>query len=219
MGHVRTILRSYKLTRCSTANPAYTADELAYQLNLTKASVIFTHSANLAVSEQAARSCGIPSERIVLLDSPKSRASPHATLDALVHVGLSKPALFVERRLSPGEGKTKIALLNFSSGTTGRPKAVAIPHYAVIANVLQMSSQAKVNVDYAPKEQQRYRPGQVAIAGKHCSILEELNFAEVASKCYPSTVSHAYIEISGILKFGQISMDWSSICISSCISE
>ena len=60
---------------------------------------------------------------------------------------------------------TKIALLNFSSGTTGRPKAVAIPHYAVIANTIQMAVYAHVNVDYAPKEEKRYRPGQVAIAG------------------------------------------------------
>ena len=119
----------------------------------------------MATSEQAARSAGIPNERIVLLDNPAGYAGPYLTLDVLIRVGLSKDPTFVERRLNPGEAKTKIALLSFSSGTTGRPKAVAIPHYAVVANTIQMATHGKVHLDYAPKEQRRYRPGQVVIAG------------------------------------------------------
>lgn len=30
--------------------------------------------------------------------------------------------VFLERDLAPGEGKTKVALLSWSSGTTGNPK-------------------------------------------------------------------------------------------------
>jgi flavin reductase (DIM6/NTAB) family NADH-FMN oxidoreductase RutF len=71
-------------------------------------------------------------------------------------------------------------------GTTGTPKvtgcavqltsvltsiqAVAIPHIAVIANVLQMASHAKVNEDYAPWKDRRYRPGDVASGGRQTSL-------------------------------------------------
>lgn len=47
-------------------------------------------------------------------------------------------------KLKPGEGKTKIAFLSFSSGTTGLPKGVAIQHYAVTSNALQTMAHNKV---------------------------------------------------------------------------
>lgn len=147
----------------STANPAYTADELLYQLTLTKASAIFVHSANLPVAEKAARDAGISSSRIAILDSPKGNAADYLTFDRLVSEGLAKLPTFEERKLSPGEGKTKIALLNFSSGTTGRPKAVAIPHYAVMANVIQMAHYGRA-IDESTG---RYKPGQVVLAGEY----------------------------------------------------
>lgn len=45
--------------------------------------------------------------------------------------------VFVEKRLAPGEAKKKLAFLCFSSGTTGKPKAVEVSHYAMIANIIQ----------------------------------------------------------------------------------
>lgn len=45
-------------------------------------------------------------------------------------------------------------------------QAVAIPHYAVIANVIQMAAHHKVNVQYTTWDKQRFRPGDVAVAGK-----------------------------------------------------
>lgn len=151
------------MTTHRTANPAYTADELLYQLQLTKASLLFTHSSSLAAAEAAARDAGIPPERIVILDLPSGYSGPYVTLNALVRDGLKKLPTFTERRLSPGEAKTKIALLNFSSGTTGRPKAVAIPHYSVMANVIQMAHYGKANNE--AEQVTRYQPGQVVLAG------------------------------------------------------
>lgn len=54
-------------------------------------------------------------------------------------------------------------LLSFSSGTTGLPKAVRIPHYAVITNVLQASSHWQQTFPlqpYDPKE----KKGDVVMA-------------------------------------------------------
>ncbi len=97
-----------------------------------------------------------------MIDTPSS-STPYVTLDSLVHEGLPKPPAFVERKLNRGEARTKLALLSFSSGTTGRPKAVAIPHIALIANVIQMSVHSKVHL---PAEQNRFRPGDVMYAGE-----------------------------------------------------
>lgn len=117
----------------------------------------------MAAAEAAARDAGIPPERIVILDLPSGYSGPYVTLNALVGEGLKKLPTFTERRLSPGEAKTKIALLNFSSGTTGRPKAVAIPHYSVMANVIQMAYYGKANNE--AEQVTRYQPGQVVLAG------------------------------------------------------
>ncbi|TCD60045.1 hypothetical protein EIP91_010839, partial [Steccherinum ochraceum] len=147
------------------ANPAYTAEELKYQIELAEANLILVHSENLAIAQDAARAANLPADRIVLVDSPRVPALQlHMNIDRLVQEGLALPPQYTERRLNPGEAKTKLALLSFSSGTTGRPKAVAIPHYALIANVIQMSTFGRVNEDYAPWEERRYRAGDVIYA-------------------------------------------------------
>ena len=43
--------------------------------------------------------------------------------------------------LKDGEGTKKLAFLAFSSGTTGLPKAVCIPHASVIANIIMVVRQ------------------------------------------------------------------------------
>ena len=45
----------------------------------------------------------------------------------LIALGRASKPNFVERKLAPGEGRTKLAFLSFSSGTTGRPKVRAQP--------------------------------------------------------------------------------------------
>ena len=120
----------------------------------------------LKPDRDAARAAKLPADRIIILDIPAAPALQlHVNVEGLVQEGLAEPPHFVERRLNPGEAKTKLALLSFSSGTTGRPKAVAIPHYALIANVIQMSTHGRVNEEYAPWEDRRYRPGDAIYAG------------------------------------------------------
>jgi 4-coumarate--CoA ligase len=60
-------------------------------------------------------------DRIILFGpDPQGRLT---TLEQLVEEGKRfKEPTFQERRLRKDEGKTKIAFLSFSSGTTGRPK-------------------------------------------------------------------------------------------------
>ncbi|EIM92300.1 amp dependent CoA ligase [Stereum hirsutum FP-91666 SS1] len=150
----------------TAANPAYNAAELEYQLSTTKTVSIIVHPAFLPAALEAASKCSIPAERIILLSDSQSSKSKdvHPHLDDLIAYGLSQKPNFVERRLAKGEAKTKLAFLSFSSGTTGKPKAVAIPHYAPIANVLQMTPSQKLNENYTSWDKQRYRPGDVCSA-------------------------------------------------------
>ena len=150
-----------------------------------------------------------PQDRIVCLEPPtasfhnqsaefqtKKNASNKAstlgrtgvTVQYLIERGLSDLNIagpkFVERHLKPGEGKTKLAFLSFSSGTTGNPKvtlsnicswfrrtltvmcvqAVAIPHYAPISNVLQTAAFWRFNDPTVPFEERRCRDGDVSLS-------------------------------------------------------
>ena len=94
----------------SGANPSYTADELVYQIQTAKATVLFLHPDSLSVGLAAACAAGIRSDRIVLFDRPHAAdvaslppaaaSAPGAeyvdvralvTLDELVHEGLAQP--------------------------------------------------------------------------------------------------------------------------------
>jgi 4-coumarate--CoA ligase len=131
--------------------------------------LLIVHPLFLSTALSAARKANIPTDRIILIDSlPSSGTGLQAppTVEDLINYGLSETRSFRESQLSAEEGKTKLAFLSFSSGTTGRPKAVAIPHYAVIANVIQMAKHWRVNEDYTTWENKQWRAGDVAMAGK-----------------------------------------------------
>lgn len=133
---------------------------------MTKAKLLITHSASLTTALVAAKESGISQDRIVILDSKSNSPGSYTNVEKLVREGLARGLSFTERRLAPGEAKTKLALLSFSSGTTGRPKAVAIPHYSVIANTIQMATHGKLAEDYTTWEERRYRPGDAVYTGK-----------------------------------------------------
>ena len=155
-----------------TANPTYTVEELVYQLKFVKARLLIVHPSVLSVASAAARAVGLPPDRIVLF-VPEAGTS-HANLPEVIRAGLDAPQQFTELRLEPGEAKKKLALLSFSSGTTGPPKAVMISHYSIIANLVQLAQRANLNDESVPMEQKRYRPGSIVLGGASWCRLDVL---------------------------------------------
>ena len=64
---------------------------------------------------------GIPENRLVLLDGHLAPDAPFPSIESLIGEH-ERHAPYIERKFKPGEAKTAIALLCFSSGTTGNPK-------------------------------------------------------------------------------------------------
>ncbi|KAH8913890.1 hypothetical protein BT69DRAFT_1343891 [Atractiella rhizophila] len=88
-----------------------------------------------------------PRDRIVLISGPSLPEHELKSLNDLVSEckGKIKETEIPLRKFKEGEAQTKLAFLSFSSGTTGLPKAVSIPHISVIANILQVSDIRKLD--------------------------------------------------------------------------
>lgn len=146
----------------SGANPDFHVNELVYQINETKPKLVITIPECLETTEKAIKVAGMTSDRIIVFNVPSTDiSSDYTTVDELVAFGGESKIEIQERKFGPGEAKTKVALLSFSSGTTGNPKAVAITHYGIIANIIQLAAHNRVNDDDCKWEDRRFRPGDV----------------------------------------------------------
>ena len=118
------------ISRCNAistpANITYTADEIATQLIKSKAQALFTCLPLLNIALRAARTAGIPPNKVYLCDVygapavPENHRRHHKTLNRLVADGSSLPELEAQR-WQKGQATTQIAFLVYSSGTTGLP--------------------------------------------------------------------------------------------------
>ncbi|KAJ3850653.1 phenylacetyl-CoA ligase [Lentinula lateritia] len=145
----------------SGANPDFVSNELLYQIQVCNAKLILVHPDALETAVTAARSAGITLDRVIVFDvDSKNAPKGFQTVSNLVREGLNQPSNFVEPKI---DARTKLAFLSFSSGTTGKPKAVAIPHFSVIINVIQMAIHFKVFHESAPWHERRFRPGDISI--------------------------------------------------------
>ena len=107
-------------------NPLYTPAEVAGQLSGSGARFLVTVPAFLSTARAAIQQAGGAIE-IVVLDEPAAGAIAFAEL--LAH-GDTPPDVTIDPAVD-------LALLPFSSGTSGLPKGVQLTHRACVANVLQ----------------------------------------------------------------------------------
>lgn len=110
----------------TTINSLYTAGEIEKQLRDAGATWLATVSPLLPQASAAAEAVGIPHDRVIVLDG----APGHPNLRELLTEGSPAP----EVSFDPA---THVAVLPYSSGTTGIPKGVMLSHRNLVANVAQ----------------------------------------------------------------------------------
>jgi acyl-CoA synthetase (AMP-forming)/AMP-acid ligase II len=110
----------------TTANPLYTADELAYQLDDADATYILTIPAFLDKAKEAAARTGVR-EIFTIGEAPD--ATPFSEL-------LQGNGHFPAVHINP---RQDVALLPYSSGTLGKPKGVVLTHYNLTALLQQIA--------------------------------------------------------------------------------
>ncbi|KAF5540170.1 4-coumarate ligase [Fusarium mexicanum] len=112
------------------ANPLYTSMELTRHLRTSGAKCIFTDRQRLDTAVQAANTVGLPKTSIVIVDqSNETKPCGYHGIHDLLDVAFSWEVIHDAEVLAD-----KTAVLNFSSGTTGNPKACMITHRNLVAN-------------------------------------------------------------------------------------
>jgi acyl-CoA synthetase (AMP-forming)/AMP-acid ligase II len=119
----------------TTANPLYTEHELGHQLSDSGAKLMFTIAPFLDTARAAARHAGC--DEIVVVGETEG---DEATLADLLAEGRPAPELDIDPAVD-------LAVLPYSSGTTGLPKGVMLTHRNLIANVLQLEDAFAIEAD------------------------------------------------------------------------
>lgn len=112
----------------TTTHPLATRDELARQLRDSGARLLVTVAALLGTARQAARQAGTVTEVLVC-----DRAEGHRSVLDLVTTTAPEPDV----TLDPAHD---LAVLPYSSGTTGAPKGVMLTHRSVATNLAQLDA-------------------------------------------------------------------------------
>ncbi|PTB37701.1 uncharacterized protein TrAFT101_005423 [Trichoderma asperellum] len=121
----------------SGANPISTVPELVHQLSNTGAKAVLAHPSVLSNVVEAATKVGLPKNRIFQFSDeevPVRDGIPDWRSFLATHVDAFR---WQWPEFSPQEARNTIATINFSSGTTGLPKGVCVPHSSLIANLAQ----------------------------------------------------------------------------------
>jgi len=120
--------------KCTTVNPLYTANELAHQLEDSGARFLLTVPAFVDAAREAAERASV--EEVIVVGEAEG-ATPFAEL-------IGDPADAPEVEIDPG---SDLAVLPYSSGTTGLPKGVMLTHRNLVANLSQVQDAFPIELD------------------------------------------------------------------------
>ena len=119
----------------TTVNPLYTAGELAHQLEDSGARMLITVEPFLGSALEAAEKAGIRDQVYVVGGAEGARSFAELIAD---------PAGAPEVVIDPDQD---IAVLPYSSGTTGLPKGVMLTHGNLVANLCQVQAAFPIDAD------------------------------------------------------------------------
>lgn len=118
----------------STCNPTYTSDELSYQISNSGSKFVMTTPSLLPTVQEAVK--GLDVEKIIITDEDGNFNKEDGKVISLANIKEDSGSLFKEEAVN---AKTDLAILPYSSGTTGLPKGVMLSHYNVVANLCQIT--------------------------------------------------------------------------------
>ncbi|PYH98589.1 acetyl-CoA synthetase-like protein [Aspergillus ellipticus CBS 707.79] len=141
----------------SGANPTYVARELAFQLQDSGATYLICAEGSLGTGIEAAGLAGVSRDRVfvfnnALYDGQGQGVKGCRYWGELV-ASIDEGSRFVWDELSTPETADRTLALNYSSGTTGKPKGVEITHKNYVSNMLQMNSLFYLNPDWKEKHE------------------------------------------------------------------
>ena len=116
-----------------TCNPTYSIDELSYQFKNSGSKIVATVPEILHTVREAAERAGI--DRVIVVDT--SEPAPHRSGDGLLSyldMVNDSGSRFSPVKMSPED----VAVLPYSSGTTGLPKGVMLTNLNLASNIAQM---------------------------------------------------------------------------------
>ncbi|BBX17555.1 4-coumarate--CoA ligase family protein [Mycolicibacterium duvalii] len=115
----------------TTVNALFTANDIAKQLKDAGARMLVTVTPLLEQAKSGAAAAGIADENLVVLDGAGRDTDGHPNAEELLAGAPQAPAV----DFAPS---SHLAVLPYSSGTTGNPKGVMLTHRNLVANVAQI---------------------------------------------------------------------------------
>ncbi|KAL2854126.1 hypothetical protein BJX68DRAFT_39702 [Aspergillus pseudodeflectus] len=139
----------------SGANPTYVARELAFQLQDSGAIYLLCAEDSLNTGIEAAKLAGLGQDKVFVFNNAifdgKGEAKQGCRYWGDLVATVEEGSGFAWEDLNTPEKSSTTLALNYSSGTTGRPKGVEISHKNYIANMLQYNHLFYLSSDWKEK--------------------------------------------------------------------